>query len=212
MDIEESDVPKRAETSVIAESEIPDWLKSEVQRMIDFALKSGGEKPEGIGVEIGFYHAHLVIPRDLKLSRDKLKDWSYILNNLHSLLGHTQELRTYDVSKRSIFLPINGDPEFVHPISEYERFQEYLSRHKDGLKIEFKVSEEAQELFKAIQEPSQHQNAIESSDLFRDREKQVAAGTAMIDDLKEGKNLRMVGVVYFLKQPGGELKWKATMS
>lgn len=216
MDAETTDISKNTETGDIPESEIPEWLKDKVKEMMRFAVQNGGEREEGIGNETGFFHVHLIIPKSVPISGTFSADWQQILSHITSLLGHTQELATLDVSKRSIFYPLDGEPRFVHPKqptplnqlgTEFEGLTENITIDLSKLFSPEDIERYRANIVPATTGGNQPKEGILS--YLELNKRRWDAGTVHVSDLENRENLRYAGVLYFYKQPDGDFRWFA---
>lgn len=108
--------PTSSEKERIVEGEdIPEWMKASINRLVIFAVENGGERPENIGKDSGFYHVHLLIPDNVSLTGKKDADWDLIQKESLFMLAHTQEFVRFDLTKRSIIVSLKGEgqPEFL---------------------------------------------------------------------------------------------------
>lgn len=99
----------------IEDEDIPEWMKARISQLVDFAVENGGERPENVGKDSGFYHVHLLIPNNVSLTGKKEDDWDLIQKQSLFMLAHTQEFARFDLTTRSIIAPLrrDGQPEFL---------------------------------------------------------------------------------------------------
>lgn len=108
-------------TLIIKDDEIPAWMRDKVQEMIQYAISNGAEQEEGVGNESGFYHVHIGVPKGTVFTGNKQAVWEQVQQNATLLLGHTQELKAFDKSKRSIVLGLKeGDKAVILPTANPE--------------------------------------------------------------------------------------------
>lgn len=139
---------------------------------------------------------HLIVPKAVTFAGAFDSDWPQILPQITALLGHTQELAVFDVSKRSLFYPFNKEPRFVHP-PQQPTYLYKLSKIKN-IKFSPEDFERARNEHKNLPYLELEPNKLRHQ-----------AGTVLVPELEDGENLREVGYLYFYKQPDGNFSWFA---
>jgi hypothetical protein len=113
------DILEKRGITEINEDDIPEVIMNKVKLMMSFSLENGAETIDGIGMPKGFYHVHFVSDHAIEQTDEPGNRLADISNNMTGIIGHTQELNTFDIHKRSIIYEKSSDNFTILPGNEH---------------------------------------------------------------------------------------------